>query len=53
MVPAFGAETSPAQGWALARTADEARELAGFSTSVVTRDPERIWIAKERVVWEK
>lgn len=42
-----------AHGWALAHTADEAKSLSGFENAVIHRKPDHLWIAKERVVWEK
>lgn len=53
IVPADGGRVSSARGWAVANTAAEAAELSDVPRSSVSADPERLWIAKERVVWEK
>lgn len=41
------------RGWALAESAEEAGRLLGQDFRTVEADPERLWIKKERVVWEK
>jgi hypothetical protein len=40
-------------GWVLAHTAKEARSLSGVEEAIVQRKPEHLWIAKDRVIWEK
>lgn len=40
------------RGWALAHTADEARKIAGVKNAEVTRKPDHLWVARERLVWE-
>lgn len=52
VVPSGGEHLSPALGWALASTSDEVLQLSGMPKSIVSPDPERLWIAKERIVWE-
>ena len=44
-------EVGPSMGWAAAFSAKEAVELSGFPDTVATPDPERLWIARERVIW--
>lgn len=53
IVPTVCGKSSSAQGWAVASTAEEAIQLSGLPNSIAIPDPERLWIAKERVVWEK
>ena len=53
VVPSECGQFSSALGWAVASTAEEAKQLSGTTKSIVSADPERLWIAKERVVWEK
>ena len=50
-VPTNHEQASKLNGWALAETAEEAKSLSGYSNAVINREPERLWIAKERVVW--
>ena len=40
------------KGWALASSAAEAKKLSKNPNSIVSPDHERLWIAKERIVWE-
>ncbi len=50
-LPADHERPAPIQGWALAETADEAVQLTGQHDAVATQEPERLWIAKERLIW--
>ena len=52
-LPARPGRPNAAQGWALAETADEAAQLTGLGDAEVTQEPERIWIARERLIWVK
>jgi len=52
-LPAKSGRPKPAQGWALAETADEAVQMTGLNDAVATQEPERIWIARERLIWVK
>ncbi len=40
-------------GWVLAHTADEARDVAGVQNVKVIRKPDHLWVARERLVWER
>jgi len=51
-VPAGPNRPSPAQGWAVAHTAIEAKELSGIDSSIITQEPERMWIANQKIIWE-
>lgn len=53
VVPTDDGHLSSALGWAVASTADEALQLSGIPNSIVSPDPERLWIANERIVWER
>ena len=51
-IPLDRADVSVVHGWALAKTAEEAKLLSGHENSVIKQMPEHLWIARERVVWE-
>lgn len=52
-VPSRCAAEPAAHGWALAQTANEAKELSGCENAVIKRKPGHLWIAPERVIWER
>ncbi|MEJ6396264.1 hypothetical protein V8J82_23620 [Gymnodinialimonas sp. 2305UL16-5] len=47
--PQLGQTSSYA--WVLANSAKEAIELSGCDNAIATEEPERLWIAKEKVIW--
>ncbi len=52
VVPSEVDDIPDAQGWALAETEEEAYSLSGHADAVIHREPDRLWIAPERIVWE-
>jgi len=50
-VPPAPGQSAPKDGWALANTAEEAIRLTECNDAVATQEPERLWIAKERLIW--
>lgn len=53
IVPSDVCPSSKLRGWVLAETKQEARDLCGYANAVVQQEPDRLWIAKVRVIWEK
>lgn len=51
-VPADSGKTPQLNGWILAKTAIEALSLSGHANAIIKQEPERLWVAKEWVVWE-
>lgn len=51
-VPADSGQTAKLSGWVLAETTQEAQSLSGYTNAVIKQEPERLWIAKERIIWE-
>lgn len=52
-VPSSSVDGSTVFGWALARTAEEAKALCGQDNAMIQQMPEHLWIAKEHVIWER
>ncbi|WP_299852613.1 hypothetical protein [uncultured Roseovarius sp.] len=52
-VPTEATDLPSVHGWALAHSVEEAKSLSGFENAIIQQKPEHIWIARERIIWEK
>ena len=51
-IPSRSVNEPIVHGWALAESAEEAKEIAGDNDAKIIQKPEHLWISSDNVVWE-